>query len=122
MPCIAISGGFDGSPAASTWVRPNEVSMSDSVTGRVVAATAASYSWQYAARASSDRKAEIPAIAPSSTVLRQLTTLTSPTLALLSGAILIALGTPTDRRVDGVGGYVRGSTDLYRLHGPIQPT
>ena len=26
MACIATSGGFDGSPAASTWVRPNEVS------------------------------------------------------------------------------------------------
>jgi len=42
MPCMATSGGFDGSPAARTWVRPNEVSMSDSVTGRVLAATAAS--------------------------------------------------------------------------------
>jgi hypothetical protein len=45
-------------------VRPNDVSTSDSVTGTVLAASEASYSWTYAARASSDRNAEIPPIPP----------------------------------------------------------
>ena len=41
-PWSATSGGFDGSPALSTCVRPNDVSMSDSVTGTVLVASAAS--------------------------------------------------------------------------------
>ena len=41
-PWSATSGGFDGSPASSRCVRPNDVSMSDSVTGMVLVASAAS--------------------------------------------------------------------------------
>jgi hypothetical protein len=41
-PWSATSRGFDGSPAVSTWVRPNAVSMSDSDNGTVLIASAAS--------------------------------------------------------------------------------
>src|SRR5262245_25638803 len=59
----ATSGGFDRSPAVSTCVRPNDVSTSDSATGIGAAASAASYSWQYASRTSCDRNADMSAIA-----------------------------------------------------------
>jgi hypothetical protein len=41
-PWSATSGGFDGSPALSTCVRPNDVSISDSVSGMGLVASAAS--------------------------------------------------------------------------------
>lgn len=53
-PWSATSGGFDGSPAVSTWVVPKDVWTSDSSTGTGDSAIASSYSRQYSARAASD--------------------------------------------------------------------
>jgi hypothetical protein len=51
LPWSATSGGCKGSPAMRICVRPKDASTSDSVTGMMLAARVASYSWQYAARA-----------------------------------------------------------------------
>jgi hypothetical protein len=64
IPWKATSAGLSGSPAVSTCARPNDVPTSDSVNGMGLPASVASYRSQYAVRVSSDRKAEIRAIAP----------------------------------------------------------